>query len=125
MNAILFRKKYFWKIYVDYLLTLKRGYREEIDKDNFLLMIRKHLEAEVRYNIPNFETAWNKLKYIISVGLFVNAFHKEDVMQEIWDDYYKRRLQRVRVIKENAIRMKNFPRRAKRNYKRKRYNSRY
>ena len=125
MNAILFRKKYFWKMYLDYLSTLKRGYREAIDKEKFLLMLRKHLYAEVRYNIPNFETAWKDLKDIISVGIFFNAFFKEDFMQEIWDESYKRRLERVKVIKENAVRMQNLPRKLKRNYKRKRYNIRY
>ena len=38
-----FVKKYFWKIYVEYLSTLKRGYIEAIDKDNFLFMLRKKL----------------------------------------------------------------------------------
>lgn len=90
-----FVKKYFWKIYVEYLSTLKRGYIEAIDKDNFLFMLRKKLQAEVCYNIPNFETAWNNLKDKISIGIFFNAFCKEDVMQEIWDISYNRRLQRL------------------------------
>ena len=88
---------------------MKRGYREAIYKDNFLLMLRKHLDAEVRYNIPNFETAWKDLKDIISVGIFVNAFCKEDIMQEIWDVSHKRCLERERVLKENVVRMKHLP----------------
>ena len=125
MNALLFRKKYFWKIYVDYLSTLKRGYRDAIDKDKFVLMIRKHLDVEVHYNIPIFETAWRDVKILISVGIFVNAFRKEDIMQEIWDVSHKRCLERERVLKENAVRMKHLPQKAKRNYKRKRHYIRY
>ena len=82
-------------------------------------MIRKHLDVEVHYNIPIFETAWRDVKILISVGIFVNAFRKEDIMQEIWDVSHKRCLERERVLKENTVRMKHLPRKAKRNYKKK------
>ena len=45
-------------------------------KTVFLFMIRQHLKKEIRYNILNFEKSWKDLKYIISIGIYVNVFRK-------------------------------------------------
>ena len=125
MDALLFCKEYSWRIYVDYLTTLKRDYDGARNKKGLLVMLQRRLKTEISYNIPNFEVAWKDLKDTISIGIYVNAFCKKEALQEIWDISEIRRLERVRVIEENAVRIKNTPRRAKGTYKRRRYNRRY
>ena len=121
MDAVLFRKEYFWSIYVDYLTTLKRDYEGARNKHRLLVMLRQHLMDEVRYNIPNFEEAWKDLKDTISIGIYVNAFRKKEALQEIWDISEIRREERVRVIENNTVTIQNTPRRANVNYKRRRF----
>ena len=104
MDAVLFHKEFFWRIYVDYLTILKRYYEGARDKHRFLFMLRQHLKDEVRYNIPSFEEAWKDLKDKISIGIYVNDFRKKEAMQEIWDISEIRRLERVRVIEKILLR---------------------
>ena len=124
MDAVLYRKEYFWRIYIDYLTTLKRYYEGASNKHRLLFMIRQLLKNEVRYNIPNFEKAWKELKDTISIGIYFNAFCKKDALQEIWDISEIRREERVRVIENNTVTIQNTPRRANVNYKRRRFNRR-
>ena len=124
MKALLFRKDFFWRIYVDYLTTLKRDYDGAWNKKRLLVMLQRHLKTETRYNIPGFEKAWKELKDTISIGIYFNAFCKKEALQEIWDISEIRREERVRVIENNTVTIQNTPRRANVNYKRRRFNRR-
>ena len=72
-------------------------------------MLRQHSKKYISYNNQNFEKSWKELKDIISIGIYVNSFLKKDKIQEIWDISEILRLKRVRVIEENAVRIKNTP----------------
>ena len=85
MEALLYRKEYFWRIYVDYLTTLKRDYDGSWNKKRLLVMLQRSLKTETSYNIPNFEKSWKDLKDTISIGIYVNSFCKKESLQEIWD----------------------------------------
>ena len=81
MDAILFHTEFFWRIYVDYLTTLKRDYDGAWNKKRLLVMLQRLLKTETSYNIPYFEKVWKELKDTISIGIYFNAFCKKVALQ--------------------------------------------
>lgn len=80
MEGLLFRKDYFWRIYVDYLTTLKRDYDGAWNKKRLLVMLQRRLKRETSYNILYFEKVWKELKDTISIGIYFNAFCKKEAL---------------------------------------------